>query len=79
MVSDIPDGDRKITNLFLQCRETRVTVIAILRDLAHDAVGGVRMMKMYASCPGSPSGGLIRALQLNTNICYSPQPAAPHL
>jgi hypothetical protein len=38
-------------------------------------VGGVRKMKMYASCPGFPSGGIIRALQSNMLIppaCSSP-------
>jgi len=35
---------------------------------------------VYTSCPGWPfGGGGVRALQSNINICYSPQPAAPHL
>ncbi len=40
-----------------------------------------RITKVYACCPEGPfggGGGVIRALQSNINICYSPKPAAPH-
>jgi hypothetical protein len=39
----------------------------------------IRITKMYACCPGWPSEELIRALQSNINIYYSPKPAAPLL
>jgi hypothetical protein len=41
-------------------------------------VGGVRMMKMYASCSGFPSGGVIRALQANIkHMPFPPDRSSP--
>jgi hypothetical protein len=41
-------------------------------------VDRIQITEVYACCPGVAFWRVIRALQSNINIYYSPQPAAPH-